>query len=306
MSALVPSEVPYHQVLRTTTHRWWKPVLGMVLSLIGVVVVAPIVLFPVLVVGAALMPGGFMDNLDQAFDLSDITPLSLLYLNLGLASMIPISFLVVRWVHGVPPRWLSSVRPRLRWRWMGACTGAAVLTMAVVLGASLLLPGEDLAPGSPGDSGSSKLAFALVLLFTTPLQSTGEEYLFRGYLLQALGSLGRSQWFAVLASSLVFALAHGSQNLPLFFDRFAFGLVAGLTVVLTGGLEAGIAMHVLNNLLALGVALAYGDLGETLTISEASWWNIPLTLLQSGLYLGLVVWMARRRQLPRTTPALPG
>ena len=46
---------------------------------------------------------------------------------------------------------------------------------------------------------------------------------------------------------------------PIFFDRFAFGLVAGMLVILTGGLEAGIAMHVLNNWLAFGIALAFGD-----------------------------------------------
>ena len=31
-------------------------------------------------------------------------------------------------------------------------------------------------------------------------------------------------------------------------------------MILTGGLEAGIAMHVLNNFLAFGLALAYGDM----------------------------------------------
>ena len=79
------------------------------------------------------------------------------------------------------------------------------------------------------------------------------------------------------------------QNPPLFFDRFAFGLVAGVLVVLTGGLEAGIAMHVLNNWLAFGLALAFGDMASTLNPTGGSWWSIPVTLTQSLVYLGLAL-----------------
>ena len=68
----------------------------------------------------------------------------------------------------------------------------------------------------------------VVILLTTPLQAIGEEYLFRGYLLQAVGSLFGSRWVAIVATATLFALAHGAQNFPLFFDRFAFGLIAGL------------------------------------------------------------------------------
>jgi hypothetical protein len=113
---------------------------------------------------------------------------------------------------------------------------------------------------------------------------------------------------AVLLPALLFALAHGAQSPPVFFDRFAFGIVAGLLVVLTGGLEAGIAMHVLNNWLAFGLALAFGDMASTLNPVGGSWWTIPVTLTQSLVYLGLVVWVGRRIGLRTTTetPAGPG
>ena len=126
---------------------------------------------------------------------------------------------------------------------------------------------------------------ALVVLLTTPLQAAGEEYLFRGYLLQAFGSLFRSTVGGDRAcTAVLFAFAHGAQNFPLFFDRFAFGLIAGWLVTRTGGLEAGIALHILNNFLAFGLALSFGDLTSTLNVSEVSWWNIVLTLTQSVVY----------------------
>ena len=40
----------------------------------------------------------------------------------------------------------------------------------------------------------------------------------------------------MLVPALIFALAHGlSQDWPVFFDRFAFGVVAGILVIRTGG-----------------------------------------------------------------------
>ena len=100
------------------------------------------------------------------------------------------------------------------------------------------------------------------MLLTTPLQAAGEEYAFRGYLLQAIGALTRRAWIALVLTSLLFAMAHGLQNFPLFFDRFMFGLIAGWLVIRTGGLEAGIALHVLNNLLAFGAGILFGDVAR--------------------------------------------
>jgi hypothetical protein len=70
-------------------------------------------------------------------------------------------------------------------------------------------------------------------------------------------------------------------------------VVAGVLVIVTGGLEAGIAMHILNNFAALGMAVFFGDVTEALTGTEGDWWMIPVTLTQSLVFLGLV-WLAAR------------
>jgi membrane protease YdiL (CAAX protease family) len=77
--------------------------------------------------------------------------------------------------------------------------------------------------------------------------------------------------------------------------------MAGWLVTRTGGLEAGIALHVVNNIVAFGLALAVGDVSSTLTVSEVSWWNIVVTVTQSGVYILLVLWLARRMQLQTST-----
>ena len=76
-------------------------------------------------------------------------------------------------------------------------------------------------------------------------------------------------------------------------------------VILVGGLEAGIALHILNNLLAFAVAIVFGDLQGALTVSEVSWWQLPVTIAQNGVFLVLVLLVARRMGLSQDDDA-PG
>ena len=82
----------------------------------------------------------------------------------------------------------------------------------------------------------------LVIVLLTPLQAAGEEYAFRGYLTQAFGGLFRRRVRRPPPRhprACCSRFAHGAQDAPIFVDRFAFGLVAGILVIATGGLEAG-------------------------------------------------------------------
>jgi membrane protease YdiL (CAAX protease family) len=301
---------PYHLMLRTWSYAWWKPTVGVLLAGLGMLLVAPFALLPVLAAGVALQGGPFLREFERAATLQTVSPAALLYLNLVLGSMILVTWAIVRWVHRMRPRWLASVVPRLRWRFLLPCLGLALLALVaqVVVGAlvsSLGGAGGDDVGGAPNPFTTTTAVTLVVVVLTTPLQAAGEEYLFRGYLLQAFGSLSGRRWVAIGLTAILFALAHGTQNFPLFFDRLAFGLIAGWLVTRTGGLEAGIALHVVNNFLAYGLALAYGDLTATLTVSEVGWSNIVLTLTQSAVYTVLVVWLARRRGLQtRTAPPL--
>jgi membrane protease YdiL (CAAX protease family) len=288
---------------------WWRFAVGLLVMLAGLVLVAPFVMMLPFALYYLTNGSDFTDSMNALIDLDDPSPAGLAYLNLSLAAAIPLSWFVVKVVHGMRPAWLSSVVPRLRWRYLLACLGVAVVALLATLLVSALLPaqgeGTEMS-GSLNDFTSTTRDFLIVLVLLTPLQAAGEEYAFRGYLMQAFGGLFRSPWVAVVASSFIFGLAHGiGQSPPIFFDRFAFGLVAGALVVITGGLEAGIAMHVLNNWLAFGLALAYGDMGSTLNPTGGSWWSIPVTLTQSLVYLGLATLLARRMGLAdRADPAV--
>lgn len=305
----------YPEIQRGGLRGPWRPIVGVVGLGMCFLIVVPVLLQIPFAIGYAVAGRDVGASMTRLVDLEDPTPLGLAYLNLALAASIPVTWLLTRVLHGLRPGWLASVVPRIRWRWFAICFGLSLVSLVATLMVSSLVPSTaDSAEvsGHLNDFTSTTRDFLVVVVLLTPLQAAGEEYAFRGYLTQAFGNLFGS-WLgrpvaAVLFPALLFAAAHGSQSAPVFLDRFAFGLVAGLLVVLTGGLEAGIAMHVLNNWLAFGLALAFGDMASTLNPVGGSWWTIPVTLTQSLSYLALVLLVGRRARLRTTTeaPAAPG
>jgi membrane protease YdiL (CAAX protease family) len=299
----------YHLVLTGARRGLWRPLVGVLVLAAAMYVLAPIVVMVPFLIWIAVTGQDFRVAVEGLVDTSDPSPATLAYLLLTLSMAIPISWFVVRVFHGLRPRWLSSVLPRLRWRFLLACFGLSFIALVLSTVLAAALPGESAGgeiSGEPNQWNDTLRDFLLVIVLLTPLQAAGEEYAFRGYLTQAFGGIFRSRVAAVVGPAFLFALAHGlGQSVPIFFDRLAFGLVAGVLVLVTGGLEAAIAMHVLNNLLAFGLAVAFFDMGDALNPTGGSWWDIPVTVLKSLIYLALAWQLARRMGLAtRTDPAV--
>jgi membrane protease YdiL (CAAX protease family) len=299
----------YALTLRTRFYAWWRPVTGVLVVAVWLLAGTGLVAAPVLLVSVGLdHHGSFDDAYRQAAELKHVVWQGMLAVNLALASMIVVTCALARFLHGVAPGRLLSVVGRVRWRFFRACFAVAVLAIGAQLLVSRVLPNDQngLHDG-PNHLTGRLVAIGLVVLLTTPLQAMGEEFAFRGYLLQAFGALSRRPWVAVLVSALLFALAHGVQNVPLFADRLSFGLLAGYLVVRTGGLEASIALHIWNNLVSFGLALGLGDIDKVFNVESISWWNIPLTITQNGVFLVVVLVIARRMGItPRSgAPVLP-
>lgn len=302
------AELEYHQVHRARGRGVWRPLLGSILVAVGVFGVVPVALL--LAFGFAGMVGGqsFGDATAQLADVTDPTPAMLAYLMLSLAAGIPVVWLVTLTLHHLRLGWVTSVAGRMRWRYFVHCLGLSVVALFATLVVGALVPttGSQAALDGLNEFTPTLRAFVVVVVLLVPFQAAAEEYVFRGYLTQACGGLFNhpvvSRTVAVVVPAVLFALAHGAQDPPVFVDRLAFGLVAGVLVLVTGGLEAAIAMHVLNNVVAFGLALAFTDLGTALNPTGGSWWSLPGTLTQSLVYLGLAWWVARARGLRTSAP----
>jgi uncharacterized protein len=313
---VVPTAAPtgtsfgYEQVYRAG-RRGWGWYVGGILTL---VVLFLLVNSVIVTIGAAVIfvatgtdPADLGDKFEALVNTDTVRPEDLLYVNAVLILGIPAAMLCARVFHGIKPRWLASVAPRIRWGWFLMCLLVAflALVLAVCLGSVVPSSTDATTDTTLNDFTTTTRNFLLVVGLTTPLQAAAEEYVFRGYLTQAFGGWFGSRAVAVLGPALLFAAAHGSQDLPIFFDRFAFGVVAGVLALATGGLEAGIAYHVLNNYIAFGFALAYSDLETALNPTGGSWWDVLVTAIKSLVFLGLTLSAARFVKLrTRTEPGV--
>ena len=59
------------------------------------------------------------------------------------------------------------------------------------------------------------LILSLIVIVLIPIQTSWEEYIFRGYLMQCLGGIVRNKWIPLLTTSLLFGFLHYSLASPL-------------------------------------------------------------------------------------------
>ncbi|MFD1858464.1 CPBP family intramembrane metalloprotease [Aeromicrobium camelliae] len=245
------SRTPFHRLAReSTTFEHWRLPVAAVLAAVtyGVVSVA---LAIVLIIVVAIEADSFdaVDAVMERLALIDLTdPALFAFLMVSVIVMAPSAWLPVRILWREHTRYLLSVEGRLRWRWLLRCTVISLLVIGTAIGAAV---GVGVAESGTVEwapfTARSGLMVVLVLLLT-PLQSAAEEYVFRGAGLQLVGSWVRSPILPIVATTVVFAAGHLYDFWGL-VDVALFGLAAAWLTIRTGGLEAAIAAHVVNNVL---------------------------------------------------------
>ena len=229
-----------------------------------------------------------------------LTPALMLANNLALAFMWPAAVLLQWALFGVRPRWMSSVSGRWRWRWFGRLALVIVPVWAVYAGATFL--------ASPLDSiqiDGTVLAMLAVIVLTTPLQAAGEEFGTRGLIQRSAGSWIRSPYpsfaLSTFISGAVFTVAHFAADPWLIAYYFVFAASMSVTARGTGGLEAPVLMHAVNNVfLLVPVAL----MGQTNMIFErdagvgSAWMLVPMAFCVAAALFS--IWWGRRSGITST------
>lgn len=250
------SLVSYHRLPRSDPrHRWWRPLaVGLVAA--GLYLAA-LVAFTVVVVGLGLAVPSVGLALDRSWesepDFGDPATFALL---LGLVVlMLPALLTAARLAGSRPLGLLSSVTGRLRSSWLRSCT---VLALAIWVPVMAVWVAVEAATGTlqvRHVAPATTLALLATTLALVPLQAATEEYIFRGYFAQLFGSWLRHPAFAVLLPIPLFVAAHGYGTLGA-IEVGAFALMSGWLAWRTGGLEAPIAAHVVNNVVLMSLNAA--------------------------------------------------
>lgn len=292
-----PGGLSYPLVLTEPVRNPVKPIMGVLLGVLAFTIVVPLVSQLVLRLGW-LLRGRPPFEQYQADALAYELPEGLVASHLGLAMLIVISVLLVRFLHARNWRWLVSVHPGFRWRYLVACLLVALVVLNGVLWLSFLF--VEMPPFQAAQA--NWVVFLAIILVTSPIQAAAEEFFFRGYVMQALGTAFNQAWVGIIGSALLFAAFHGVQNPALFLNRFAFGLIVGILVWRTGGLEAAIGAHIVNNIFAFGYGIFSGGVAATKATSAIGWDKAFFDVLGFGLFALVAWWIGRRMNVGVDTP----
>lgn len=105
--------------------------------------------------------------------------------------------------------------------------------------------------------------FLLMAILLIPMQTSFEEYLFRGHMLQGLGLATKSRGLTFILTSVLFGLMHiGNPEVEkigiiIMFYYIGTGLFLGILTLMDEGLELALGFHAANNL--VGAVLVTSD-----------------------------------------------
>jgi membrane protease YdiL (CAAX protease family) len=94
----------------------------------------------------------------------------------------------------------------------------------------------------------------LISIVMIPLQTSLEEFIFRGYLMQGFGVLCKNRWMPLLISSVLFGLLHiwnpeiDKLGIHLIWYYIGTGLFLGVITLMDEGMELALGFHSANNL----------------------------------------------------------
>lgn len=107
------------------------------------------------------------------------------------------------------------------------------------------------------------LTLALIGILLIPLQTSFEEYLFRGYMMQGIGLMAKNRWLPLIITSVLFGLMHlGNPEV----EKLGYGIMVyyigtgfflGILTLMDEGLELALGFHAANNL--IGALLLTAD-----------------------------------------------
>lgn len=265
-----PRGFQFHRLLRgVPNYRWWKP---LVFALLAIVFGFTLT---VAFTGVAMLPAILSGDVDAilsletrilALDTQD--PYAIAVAFGSLAVWIP-AIILAAWAVGFKPIGrIWSIAFRMRWRFLAETFGwaaivfVAVQTLGMAIGfVASMGDTTEVVEVDPDFQWNLAIITLVVAFVIVPFQAAAEELMFRGAMMQVLGAWIKNPIIPILLPSLLFALAH-VYDIGGMIQVGLMGIACAWLTWRTGGLEAAIALHVVNNLGVL-VILSTGMTGTT-------------------------------------------
>jgi membrane protease YdiL (CAAX protease family) len=246
------------------------------------------------------------DAEDAAFEmLSEVigSPLGMAGVNLSWAAMIPGAIVAAAAFGKGAGGYVSSVVGRWRWRVVAKSATVILPIFAVYIGITLWLDPTLEWQWNPN------WALVAIVLLTTPLQATGEEFAFRGFLTQMLGGWIGNRWVASIGmgilTGMLFGAAHMHPSVAATLQLSLVGFTCSMLTFRTGGLESASVLHTANNVfIMVPLALTGTSAFSAQPVSGDDWLSFGLAAVALAAAYLAVHLLLRREQ--RTTTGAPG
>ncbi len=277
-------------------HDFWRYIVGAIMAVFGYVLFQ----FP-LAVAMLLEAGDDFKSLTEHEMMGVLdSNVTLVLMILSFAGVLIALFFAVRFLHEQSLRSLTTSRPKIDLkRIFFSFSLWALFVVGITLFEYYMAP-EDYVLNFKPVPFFILLAIVLLLL---PLQTSAEEYLFRGYLMQGIGTLARNRWVPLFITSVLFGLLHFSNpEIDKLGESFivvyiTIGFFLGIITLMDGGLELALGVHAANNMISALLVTADWTAFQTDSILKdisdpVFTWSDYLIYLGG---LGIVLWVLAKK-----------
>ncbi|MCR4813779.1 MAG: CPBP family intramembrane metalloprotease [Lachnospiraceae bacterium] len=225
-------------------YKWYKPLLVALLTF-AFMGVLEFLLFGVVAIYSIAVGDNIRDIIDgmrNGFDSLDAYTVQGALISLGsIAMVVPALFLATKIIRYRPFGSYISLADKWRMKPFLICFLVSVIAVGIPNMIQIILTSEN-----THTIRFTVLGFILCILLV-PLQSLAEEFLFRSLVMQTFGGWIKISVVAIIIQAVLFSLLHPYSIFGVIEVLFA-GLIMGFTAHLTGGIEAGAAVHMVANL----------------------------------------------------------
>ena len=278
---IVPEYTSYPR--QFAPYKWYKPLLVLILTTAFILIVGNIIVAVSLGIAqvagvdtGGILSGGY-DNLNIYSAVGALVTLA------PIAVMLPGVFVGNRIVNSRPFSSISSSRGGFDFKLLFKCFVPAI----ILVGMPLII--YTIVTCQKADVISFTIPGFILCTILAPLQCVGEEYTMRGLLMQTFGSWIKIPLIAVLLQAVAFMIMH-PYNLTGMISVGITGVILGLIAWISHGLEAGCALHIVNNM----VSFYFLGFGFDSSGSQVSITDMVVSVGVCVLYLAFIIYADKK------------
>lgn len=207
-------------------------------------------------------------------------------------------WLMLRWVHKRDLKSLITPFEKINWSKIGFGFGLWLLFSVVLEAASYIAdPSLYVFQFEP----AKFIPLMIIALVMLPIQTSTEELVFRGYLLQWIGTSTKSKALAIVITSVAFGMMHlanpeieefGTGIMMTYY--IGMGLFLAVLTVMDDSLELALGIHAANNIFGATLVTFDGSALQTASLFKTTEVNIdlmlPVFIVITVIFTGICAW----------------